>query len=140
MKTFVLIIFSFLILIGCNNDKTDQHKNRKLELDNSGLISQRHLHEKKFEGFDFKTEHEWDSLNSISLEKVAFKKAKLRTDIRTFGWHIYSNGSFCDFLGVFWREPGSERLARAGWRSYECHHSVLHCNDLCLSEVYPSME
>jgi spore germination protein YaaH len=93
MKIFLLIIFSSLLLIGCNNDKTAEYSNKNLEIDNSALMSQRHLHEQKFEGFDFHTEHQWDSLNSISLEKVAFKKAKLNSDIRTFGWHIYSNGS-----------------------------------------------
>jgi spore germination protein YaaH len=59
----------------------------------SKFISQRHLHEKKYEGFNLNTEQDWDSLNNITQKKILLKKGKVHPDIRTFGWHIYSNGS-----------------------------------------------
>ena len=37
---------------------------------------------------------EWDKMNALSKEKTHFKKGKVRADIRAFGWHLYSNGSF----------------------------------------------
>ncbi|WP_073312354.1 glycosyl hydrolase family 18 protein [Aquimarina spongiae] len=93
MKLFLITIISMLLLVGCGNDSTAENENTTSKLDNVDFISQRHLHEKKFEGFDFETEQQWDSLNTISPKKVLLKKGKIHPAIRTFGWHIYSNGS-----------------------------------------------
>lgn len=78
-------------MTGCLNDSKD--KNSKVLSDKKEFISQRHLHENKMRDFNFENEQEWDSLNNISHEQVRYKKGKVHPDIRTFGWHIYSNGS-----------------------------------------------
>ena len=86
MRIYLITIVSLISLIGCNKDKT-------ILFDNNRFISQRHLHEKRFGDLNLTTEQQWDSLNTISHEKTLLKKGKVHPDIRTFGWHIYSNGS-----------------------------------------------
>ncbi|MCB0397745.1 MAG: hypothetical protein KDD36_13905 [Flavobacteriales bacterium] len=93
MKIFLTTIVLFMLFQGCKNDRTVEKADPNPVFDNSHFISQRHLHEKKFEGFDFNTEQQWDSLNGISHKKVQHRKGKVHPDIRTFGWHVYSNGS-----------------------------------------------
>ncbi|WP_111708722.1 glycosyl hydrolase family 18 protein [Lutibacter citreus] len=91
MKKLIIILTSSILITGCINTSKDE--NSKGISDKKEFISQRHLHENKMSDFKFKNEQEWDSLNNISLEQVLYKKGKVHPDIRTFGWHIYSNGS-----------------------------------------------
>lgn len=90
MKKIIPLIISIL-LTGCfsNNKKEDSvvFTNKK------EFITQRNLQEKQFEKFNFDREEQWDSLNNISHKNVTLKKGKVHPDIRTFGWHIYSNGT-----------------------------------------------
>lgn len=91
MKKLIIILTFSILITGCINDSKDD--NSIVLLDKREFISQRYLHEKTYGDFNFKNEQEWDSLNNISHEQVLFTKEKVHPDIRTFGWHIYSNGS-----------------------------------------------
>lgn len=95
MKKLSLVIFSLCILISCNidNKSIDKKTSSISSYEKDKFISQRHLHEQTFGEFNLKTEPQWDSLNNISHKKLLFKKGKVHPDIRTFGWHLYSNGS-----------------------------------------------
>ena len=95
MKIYLIIFVSLILLIGCRNDnKADnKDKNPNIMSDKSEFISQRHLQENRNGDFNFTNEQQWDSLNNISHEKIIHKKGKVNPDYRTFGWHIYSNGS-----------------------------------------------
>ncbi|MHA7058891.1 glycosyl hydrolase family 18 protein [Aquimarina sp. M1] len=68
-------------------------KDTKNSSDTISFISQRHIHNQKFEALNLKTEAQWDSLNNISGKKVRHKKGKVHPNTRTFGWHLFSNGS-----------------------------------------------
>lgn len=93
MKTFLISFLSLVFFTGCSNINSSENEEAKFAIENSDFISSRYLHEKKFEEFNYQTEQQWDILNNISQEKTLPKKGKVRSDIRTFGWHIYSNGS-----------------------------------------------
>ncbi|AXT50043.1 hypothetical protein D1818_04060 [Aquimarina sp. BL5] len=95
MKKLFFAIFPLALSISCNIDRTskDNSENSPNSIDNIDFISQRHLQNQKFDTLNFKTEEQWDSLNTITHKKVLHKKGKVHPDIRTFGWHIYSNGS-----------------------------------------------
>jgi len=95
MKTLFNILISLTILIGCNFDTRSsiKVKNSIISTNSDKFISQRHLHDSTFRAFNFKTEQQWDSLNNISHQKTNHIKGKVHPDIRTFGWHLYSNGS-----------------------------------------------
>lgn len=74
MRKFIIILTSFILITGCLDDsKKEILINSSVKRD---FISQRHLHEKTFEDFNFKTEQDWDNLNSISQEKYFLKKEK----------------------------------------------------------------
>ncbi|MEW7290124.1 glycosyl hydrolase family 18 protein [Aquimarina sp. 2304DJ70-9] len=91
MKIFLITTVSLLLCIGCHKDTKD--KSPIVPVDSSEFISQRHLHEKTFGDFNFTTEQQWDSLNHSSHQQIRHKKGKVDPDYRTFGWHLYSNGS-----------------------------------------------
>ena len=91
MKKLITILTLSILITGCLNVNKDQ--NSIVLPDKKEYISQRHLHENKMRDFNFKNEQEWDSLNNISNEKVLYKKGKVHHGVRTFGWHLYSNGS-----------------------------------------------
>lgn len=95
MKKLLIAILSISLLLSCNIDnKPNDNKNKAINsIDNDEFISQRHLQEQTIENFNFNTELQWDSLNNITHEKVIHAKGKVHPDIRTFGWHLYSNGS-----------------------------------------------
>lgn len=95
MKKLFITIFSLTLFISCNIDDKSNNKDKKSirSNDNDNFISQRHLNDQTFGDFNFKTEQQWDSLNNISHKKVLHIKGKVRPDIYTFGWHLYSNGS-----------------------------------------------
>ncbi len=91
MRKLIIILTSLTLVTGCLNDsKNENSSNSSVKKE---FISQRHLHEKTYGDFNFKNEQQWDSLNTISHEKILYKKGKVHPDIRTFGWHIYSNGT-----------------------------------------------
>ena len=91
MKTLIILFISLILLVGCHNDnKSDA---TILLPNNSNFISKRHLHDKILESSNFKTEQQWDSLHDISNKKINYKKGKLDTRYKTFGWHPYYNGS-----------------------------------------------
>jgi spore germination protein YaaH len=91
MNKLLIILTLSILITGCINDSKDT-KSVGLS-DQKEVISQRHLHEKTFGDYSFKNEQKWDSLNTIYQKKVRYKKGKVHPDFRTFGWHIYSNGS-----------------------------------------------
>ncbi|WP_298540762.1 glycosyl hydrolase family 18 protein [uncultured Aquimarina sp.] len=95
MKKLFFTIFSLTLFISCNTDPKSSNSsvNDVKSMDSVNYISQRHLQNQRFENYNFKTEEQWDSLRTISHKKVLHKKGKVHPDIRTFGWHIYSNGS-----------------------------------------------
>ena len=91
MRKLIIILTSLILVTGCLNDsKNENSSNSSVKKE---FISQRHLHEKTYGDFNFKNEQQWDSLNTISNEKILYKKGKVHPDIRKFGWHIYSNGT-----------------------------------------------
>ncbi len=95
MKNLFIAIFSLSILLGCNiENKPNDKKNIVISsYDNDHFISQRRLLEQGFENLDLSSESQWDSLNNITHKKVIHTKGNVLPDIRTFGWHLYSNGS-----------------------------------------------
>ena len=76
-----------------NHTNSTELKNPMGASDSSQFISQHYLHEKTYGGFNFTTEQQWDSLNNISYKTIKHKKGKVHPNYRTFGWHVYSNGS-----------------------------------------------
>lgn len=90
MKLSIITLVSLIVLTRCSN-KTN--KNAIAFPNNSEFISKRHLHDKTLDGFNYTTEHQWDSLNTISNKKVTYKKGKRDSRYKTFGWHAYYNGS-----------------------------------------------
>jgi spore germination protein YaaH len=95
MKTLFITLISLTLLTSCTVDNKSKIKNKNsIILTNSDdFISQRHLHDNTFRAFNFKSEQQWDSLNNISHKKVLHTKGRVHPDVRTFGWHLYSNGS-----------------------------------------------
>ncbi|WP_348740198.1 glycosyl hydrolase family 18 protein [Tenacibaculum sp. 190524A02b] len=55
--------------------------------------SYRSLHEKHFNQYNFTTEKEWDSLNNYTPTNRKSSVKNKQTNYKTFGWHLYSNGS-----------------------------------------------
>ena len=95
MKKLLIAFISLIVLANCNFGKeTDSKEKDAANLNNNdNYISQRHLHNQKFKKFTFTSEQQWDSLNNTSHKKTIYKKGKVHPDVRTFGWHLYSNGS-----------------------------------------------
>ena len=91
MRKLIIVITSLILVSACLNDS--KNENVIISSVKKEFISQRHLHEKTFGDLNFKTEQEWDSLNNISHDQVPYRQGKVHPDTRTFGWHIYSNGS-----------------------------------------------
>lgn len=92
MKKIIFIITSFFLMSGCLNNGS--HKESKDSSDEFEFVSQRHLNDKKFRDYNFKNEQDWDSLNNFSSQdSLGYKKGKVTSKFRTFGWHLYSNGS-----------------------------------------------
>lgn len=90
-RNLLFIIVTLVLLCGCNS-ANNEGKPLMPSNDNK-FISQRHLHEKTFGDIDYTTEQQWDSLNNISHKQILYKKGKVHSDYRVFGWHLYSNGS-----------------------------------------------
>ena len=95
MKTLFSILISLTVLISCNVDNKSNTKEVKSATfaNDDAFISQRHLHDSTYRALNFNSEQQWDSLNNITHKKIIHPKGKVHTDIRTFGWHLYSNGS-----------------------------------------------
>ncbi len=93
MKKIFITIFLLSLFLSCNTDNKSNDGEKKSISSNDNYISQRHLHEQKFGNLNLKTEQQWDSLNNISHKNIVHKKGKVHPDTRTFGWHIYSNGT-----------------------------------------------
>lgn len=91
MIKLIFILSASILITGCINKSKDE--NSLVLSDKTKFISQRQLHEKTYGNFNFKNEQQWDSLKNISYEKIIYRTGKVDTTIRTFGWHIYSNGS-----------------------------------------------
>ena len=77
-KTAIILLL-FNLLLSCEYQK--EHKN---------ITSSRSSHFKNTKSY---SETKWDSLNHISNKKTIHKKGKLNSKYKTFGWHLYSNGS-----------------------------------------------
>lgn len=95
MKKLCTLIFLLSLLVNCNIDNKPKREkeNSVSSIDSLDFSSQRHLQNQRLEDYNLNTEKQWDSLNNSSLKKVFHKKGKVHPDIRTFGWHLYSNGS-----------------------------------------------
>jgi spore germination protein YaaH len=91
MIKLIFILSASILITGCINKSKDE--NSLVLSDKTKFISQRQLHEKTYGNFNFKNEQQWDSLKNISYKKIIYRTGKVDTNIRTFGWHIYSNGS-----------------------------------------------
>lgn len=89
----ILAMITLVMLGGCGTDQNVKTTNPGIANDNDSLRSQRYLHEKKYAGIHLKSEQDWDSLNMITVKKTPLHKGNVHPDIRTFGWHLYSNGS-----------------------------------------------
>jgi spore germination protein YaaH len=104
-QTWLLFTLLFLIafITSCSNSKNKEtqtnttkpieHKDSINIAHGKQFVSQRHLHEKTYGGLNFTTEQQWDSLNNISYKPITHKKGNVHPNYRTFGWHVYSNGS-----------------------------------------------
>ncbi len=90
MRILLIIIVPLILLYGCHGDGK---KETLPTVSKSNFTSQRNLHEKNFGDLNFTSEKQWDSLNNISYKQIQYKKGKVSSDYRTFGWHLYSNGS-----------------------------------------------
>jgi len=95
LRKRITSIFLLPLFIGCTTDTPPRVKNESTRVvhDADTFVSQRHLHEQAFGGFSFTTEQQWDSLNNISHKTIRHSREKTSANIRTFGWHLYSNGS-----------------------------------------------
>ncbi|WP_299311997.1 glycosyl hydrolase family 18 protein [uncultured Aquimarina sp.] len=95
MKKLFFTISTLVFLISCNNIHQSKQKNKNVTKsnDSSNVISDRQLQSQKNETYNFNTEEQWDSLNKRVDKKVIHRKGKVHPNTKTFGWHIYSNGS-----------------------------------------------
>ncbi|MGG6230822.1 glycosyl hydrolase family 18 protein [Tenacibaculum sp. SDUM215027] len=104
IRLLIVLLFLIILITSCSNKKKKvthdnnnqpsfKHEKTARISDSSEFISQRHLHEQKYSNLNFSTERQWDSLNNISHKPIAHKKGTVHPKYRTFGWHVYSNGS-----------------------------------------------
>lgn len=95
MRKLFFTISLLVFLTNCNNNNQLKQKTRSLEKsnDHTNFISDRQLQNQKFESYNFTTEKQWDSLNNRNKSQVFHKKGKVHPSTKTFGWHIYANGS-----------------------------------------------
>ncbi|MFY7670032.1 glycosyl hydrolase family 18 protein [Tenacibaculum sp. MEBiC06402] len=91
MKTLITILILSFLLTSCFN--TSEKEISTVSKNQKELLTHRGLIEQQFEDFNLKSEAQWDSLNKITHQKVLYKKGQIHPDIKTFGWHLYSNGS-----------------------------------------------
>ena len=92
-NTILILIASTLLIASCGNDTSVVPRPINYREQTTTIPSQRMLHEQEMGQYNFTTEHEWDSLNQINTNRVLHKEARVSPNIRTFGWHVYSNGS-----------------------------------------------
>ena len=95
MKKLYFAFISFVLLFSCKQDGKSI-KNAPVDSkqqEQSHFISQRQLQTENHKDLNVKTEKQWDSLNGYSHKKVKFESGKVHSSVRTFGWHIYSNGT-----------------------------------------------
>ncbi len=94
MRTLLIGVSVLVLLMNCKNaEKTQVPKNLSVDYPQDSFISSHHMHEKTFGNLNFATEKQWDSLRGISKKINPGNRYKLLSNYRTFGWHIYSNGS-----------------------------------------------
>lgn len=96
MKLLAPFVFFSIILVFACNDKNDQTESIiNDERYNDSIINKSpHIrHEKKFGHINFTSEDQWDSLNNITHSDRNMSDTKFDNKFRTFGWHLYSNGS-----------------------------------------------
>lgn len=91
MRVLLSSIVLLFLLYSCSGDKKD--KTPLIESVEKEFISQGYLHEKTFGNLNYTDEKQWDSVSNISHKQIIYKKGKVHSDYRTFGWHLYSNGS-----------------------------------------------
>lgn len=84
-------IFSVVLFISCQSNIKPNNIKNDLP-DSNAYISHRALQKKEFRKHNFTNEQQWDSLNNTS-HKQKHKQDIRNTNYRTFGWHIYSNGT-----------------------------------------------
>ncbi len=79
IKRIAILMLLFSILFSCKSKKGPKK-----------MMTSRSLHLKSFKNL---SEKQWDSINSSSDVISVHKKGKVSSKYKTFGWHIYSNGS-----------------------------------------------
>jgi spore germination protein YaaH len=79
VNKIVIITLLFNLLLSCESQQSDKN-----------TTSLRSSHFQTSKNF---SESKWDSLNNTSNKKTLHKKGKLNPKYKTFGWHLYSNGS-----------------------------------------------
>jgi spore germination protein YaaH len=92
-KNLLLILLS-VILFGCEikNQSLKENPTSHSTLD-SNFVSNRRLQIEENTISKLKSENEWDSLLNYSKIEIKHKKGKLNSNFRTFGWHLFSQGS-----------------------------------------------
>jgi spore germination protein YaaH len=91
----ILLILIVLSFANCKNVKNDYVSEQLVHKKDS---SQKHIgphfsHNQKFKQYHFNTEKQWDSLNGIEIKPTGLTVNKVGKKYKTFGWHIFSNGS-----------------------------------------------
>lgn len=91
----IILILVFLVISCVNKPKNPQEdpSDSTTQLD-TNYISIHQSHEQTYAHHKFTKEEQWDSLQGIqAIPAISNKKTKVNNKIKTFGWHIYSNGS-----------------------------------------------
>lgn len=95
IKTTTFFLLSIPLFVSCNSPKTrHNHLSPTDTISNTNdTVSAHYLHESRFGHLISSSEDFWDSLNgTVNLHKP-LKKYSLNPTYKTFGWHLYSNGS-----------------------------------------------
>ncbi len=95
MQKFITLLVVIVFIFSCNY--LPQSKGAMVDLKPNDSIGERisahKMHELKFGHINSVSEEYWDSLNHVTHSASKKNMGTLRTDYKTFGWHIYSNGS-----------------------------------------------
>lgn len=91
MKFLTIGVIALLLVTSCQDSPTNT-ENKKTNR-TSSQMSPTFLHEQTYGQLNVSTEQEWDSIRGISSQIVPQKKKATRTQYKTFGWHLHSNGT-----------------------------------------------
>lgn len=92
MRKVFWIILSLSLLIACDRNNAPEVQPTSEEIGDS-LTSHIQLLEQANADYHFTTEQQWDSLNNISSKVMVHRPGEVHPEIRTFGWHLHTNGT-----------------------------------------------